>query len=198
MKLESLSMVPEMLAVRIPGAGAEWQERLANLDHYAQWVALIRMRAKGRIRPTLFGGVDARYVPLPEDIADMRAGLVLLCKMFFAVGATEVYPGIARRPQVLRDLSEVRALEEGELTHDDFHMVASHLFGTACAGSDPRTSVVGPNLEVHGVRRLFVMDASVFPTNLGVNPQHSIMAVVFRAAERLANERPNPSAAGGQ
>jgi len=28
----------------------------------------------------------------------------------------------------------------------------------------------------------------VFPTNLGVNPQHSIMAVVFRAAEWLANE----------
>jgi choline dehydrogenase-like flavoprotein len=27
----------------------------------------------------------------------------------------------------------------------------------------------------------------VFPTNLGVNPQHSIMAVVFRAAEQLAN-----------
>jgi choline dehydrogenase-like flavoprotein len=32
------------------------------------------------------------------------------------------------------------------------------------------------------------MDASVFPTNLGVNPQHSIMAVVFRAAEWLANQ----------
>jgi choline dehydrogenase-like flavoprotein len=27
----------------------------------------------------------------------------------------------------------------------------------------------------------------VFPTNLGVNPQHSIMALVFRAAARLAN-----------
>jgi choline dehydrogenase-like flavoprotein len=30
------------------------------------------------------------------------------------------------------------------------------------------------------------MDASIFPTNMGVNPQHSIMAVVYRAAEALA------------
>ena len=35
---------------------------------------------------------------------------------------------------------------------------------------------------------LHVMDASVFPTNLGVNPQHSIMGVTWRAAQRLAEE----------
>ena len=66
-------------------------------------------------------------------------------------------------------------------------MIASHLFGTACAGSDPRASVVDENLAVHGTQGLYVMDASVFPTNLGVNPQHSIMALAWRAAERLAN-----------
>jgi choline dehydrogenase-like flavoprotein len=31
------------------------------------------------------------------------------------------------------------------------------------------------------------MDASVLPTNLGVNPQHTIMAVIYGATERLAN-----------
>ena len=39
---------------------------------------------------------------------------------------------------------------------------------------------------VRGADGLYVMDASVFPTNLGVNPQHSIMAVVWQAAEQLA------------
>jgi choline dehydrogenase-like flavoprotein len=46
---------------------------------------------------------------------------------------------------------------------------------------------VRPDLRVHDVEGLYVMDASVFPTNLGVNPQHSIMALAWRAAERLAN-----------
>jgi choline dehydrogenase-like flavoprotein len=39
------------------------------------------------------------------------------------------------------------------------------------------------------------MDASALPTNLGVNPQHTIMAVVFRAAERLANDSRNTRSA---
>jgi choline dehydrogenase-like flavoprotein len=46
--------------------------------------------------------------------------------------------------------------------------------------------VVDEHLAVRGVEGLFVMDASVFPTNLGVNPQHSIMGVVWCAAEALA------------
>jgi choline dehydrogenase-like flavoprotein len=48
---------------------------------------------------------------------------------------------------------------------------------------------------VHGAPGVFVMDASVFPTNLGVNPQHSIMGVVWRAAEELANAQTGRRAA---
>ena len=73
------------------------------------------------------------------------------------------------------------------------NMIASHLFGTACAGRDARRSVVDENLAVHGVAGLHVMDSSVFPTNLGVNPQHSIMAVVWVAASRLANQATSAS-----
>jgi choline dehydrogenase-like flavoprotein len=72
------------------------------------------------------------------------------------------------------------------LRRADVHLVASHLFGTTCASSDARTGVVDPSLCVHGTEGLFVMDASVFPTNLGVNPQHSIMGVVWAASKALA------------
>src|SRR5690606_28964888 len=102
--------------------------------------------------------------------------------------ATEVLPGVASFPEVLHDRSEVDALESVAVTAQDLHLLASHLFGTACAGADPRHSVVDPRLESHDVPGLFVMDASVFPTNLGVNPQHPIMSVVFSAAEQLAND----------
>ena len=34
-------------------------------------------------------------------------------------------------------------------------------------------------------RGLYVVDSSVFPTNLGVNPQHTIMALATLLAERL-------------
>jgi len=186
-KIEALNLPPEMLATRLPGAGAVWQDRLSDLGNYAQWAALVRMRAMGRIRPGFFGGFDARYKPLATDIDKMRDGVAMICKMFFAVGAIEVFPGIARRPQVLTSPDQIRLIEEGPYETSDFHMMASHLFGTACAGIDPTKTAVGPDLQSHDVRGLYVMDASVFPTNMGVNPQHSIMAIVWRAAERLAN-----------
>ena len=63
----------------------------------------------------------------------------------------------------------------------------THLFGGCRAGKDAATSVVDPSLKVHGVDGLYVMDASVFPSNTGVNPQHSIMSVASVAAARLAS-----------
>jgi choline dehydrogenase-like flavoprotein len=184
-KLESLTLPPEMLATRIPGAGARWQASLVDLDHYAQWCALARFRAHGRVRATFGGDADVRYTPLPSDVRIMQEGLALICRMFFAAGATEVYPGIGRLPAVLTDPAQVRLIDEANLEVPDLHLMTSHHFGTASAGRDPAQSAVGPDLQSHDVRDLYVMDASVLPTNLGVNPQHSIMALVHRAACRL-------------
>lgn len=184
-KIESLSLPPEMLAARLPGVGAEWQERMAHLDHYAQWCAQVRMKAHGRIRPGLLGP-SIKYAPLDEDIAKMQDAAVTIGRMLFAVGAREVYPGIDGVPEVLRSVDELEAMARTPWKRTQVHLVASHLFGTAVAGADPSRSVVGPDLESHEVDGLYVMDASVFPTNMGVNPQHAIMTVVFRAAEQLA------------
>jgi choline dehydrogenase-like flavoprotein len=186
-KLESLALPPELLATRIPGAGRAWQERLSELDLYAQWCVQIRMRAHGRVTRGFGDRPVVRYEPLAEDLERTRTAVALLCRMMFEAGATEVYPNLGGVPEVLDDPSQVALVEHLPLRRGDFHLIASHLFGTACAGADPQRSVVGPGLESHRIRGLYVMDASVFPTNLGVNPQHSIMAVCRLAAERLAN-----------
>ena len=123
--------------------------------------------------------------PKPDRTAEVRA---LVAELMFEVGAEEVYPGVHGVPEVLRSVDEVAALRRPGITRADLHMVASHLFGTAVAGRSARDSVVGPSLEAHALRGLYVMDASVFPTNLGVNPQHSIMGVVHRASAQLANQ----------
>jgi choline dehydrogenase-like flavoprotein len=49
-------------------------------------------------------------------------------------------------------------------------------------GADPRTSVVNAENQVHGVRGLYVADASVFPTASGVNPMLTVMGIAHRAA----------------
>ncbi|MCA9535763.1 MAG: GMC family oxidoreductase [Myxococcales bacterium] len=187
-KIESLSMPPEMLTARLPGVGAEWMERIAQLDHHAHWVAQCRFEAMGRVRVGFDGRPAVTYHPTARDVGVLLDGLALVAELMFEVGAEEVYPGVHGVPEVLRSVDEVAALRRPGITRADLHMVASHLFGTAVAGRSARDSVVGPSLEAHALRGLYVMDASVFPTNLGVNPQHSIMGVVHRASAQLANQ----------
>lgn len=186
-KLESLSLPAEMLAARLPGVGSEWQRRLEALDACAQWASQVRMEAHGRVRLGFTGDPVVRYEPTARDLRVLQESLALVSRMMFAAGAIEVYPGLGQVPEVLSSSREVERAFRSPLARRDFHLVASHLFGTACAGADPKRSVVAPNLESHEIEHLFVMDASVFPTNLGVNPQHSIMAVVTRATMWLAN-----------
>lgn len=45
-----------------------------------------------------------------------------------------------------------------------------HPIGTARIGTDEQTSVVGPDLKVHGVDGLRVVDASVFPSQISGHP----------------------------
>jgi choline dehydrogenase-like flavoprotein len=62
-------------------------------------------------------------------------------------------------------------------------------------GPDARASVVDCDFRVHGSDNLYVVDSSVFPTNLGVNPQHTIMALSRLAADKLALRLSSRSAA---
>ena len=72
-------------------------------------------------------------------------------------------------------------------THlDEGQSGAAHLFGTALMGGSAFNSVVKPSFETHDLSGLYLIDSSVFPTNLGVNPQHTISALAWLAAERLA------------
>ncbi len=70
-----------------------------------------------------------------------------------------------------------------------------HEVGTARFGTDPGTSVVDPDCQVHGIDGLFVVDASVLPSAGAVNTALTIIALALRAGEHisrrhLANKAP--------
>jgi choline dehydrogenase-like flavoprotein len=52
---------------------------------------------------------------------------------------------------------------------------------------DRADGVVDLDFRVHDTENVYVVDSSVFPTNLGVNPQLTIMAMAQIAAQRLAS-----------
>jgi choline dehydrogenase-like flavoprotein len=63
-----------------------------------------------------------------------------------------------------------------------------HLMGTARMGGDATRSVCGPGGRVHDRVGLYVADASLLPTPLGVNPQETIMALATVVARGLIRE----------
>ena len=60
-----------------------------------------------------------------------------------------------------------------------------YVFGGCTMGDNANTAVVDESGRVHSYRRLVVADAAVIPSNLGVNPQHTMMALAHVFAEDL-------------
>ena len=184
-KLESLALSPELAAVRIPGIGASFVRGLSDYRKIALWGVQVRARAVGTVGS--FAGDDVvRYTLLPGDLRIGKRGLKVLAEIAFATGAREVWPGIFGMPDVLRSPDDLRIIDEVPDDPRLFMYIASHMFGAARMGPDPRDSVVGLDFSTHEVKRLFVVDSSLFPTNLGVNPQHPIMGIAMVASERIA------------
>jgi hypothetical protein len=71
---------------------------------------------------------------------------------------------------------------------------SAHPQGGNRMGNDPKTCVVDSNCLVYGFKNLFVCDASVFPTAVGVNPQLTVMSLATIMAGRI-NKKWNEFAA---
>jgi choline dehydrogenase-like flavoprotein len=59
-------------------------------------------------------------------------------------------------------------------------LISDHQFGTCRMGDDPAKSVVDRHCRLHDVPNVFVVDSSVFPTGLGVNPMMTVVANALR------------------
>jgi choline dehydrogenase-like flavoprotein len=185
MKFESVGVPLEIGMARLPGYGPELVRRMAAFGHVAQWGVQVRCETHGRVRRGVGGRPKITYSMRAEDVRRFKVGIRRLIEMMFAAGAREVYPGVHGLPERLTSPDGAAALDDLPDDPRRFHFIMAHLFGTATMHPDPRQGVVGPDGQSHELQGLYVFDSSVFPTNLGVNPQHTIGAVAWRLSEFL-------------
>lgn len=183
LKLETLAIPPEMVASRLSGGGRELMRRLSEYRHLAMWVHAVRAETCGRVY-SVGGRPVVRYTLDLPDMHRMRAGVVQVAKMHFAAGAEAIIPGIHGLPYKLT-ADQLPLLEEAPLDPRAYVAILSHLFGGAVMGADERKAVCDARGRVRGTSNLYVADASAIPTVLGVNPQHTIMALACHVAEGL-------------
>lgn len=190
LKLEALSLPPELITVRLPGVGRELMDTLLNYSRMLNWAVVIRAEAEGVVGSVL--GQDlVHFTASPTDISRVRKALRTLSEMAFAIGAKEVFPNVYGMPN-LKSADDLHFWDDATLDPRAYGIMSSHMFGGARMGPDAATSTVGLDFQVHQTRGVYVLDSSIFPTNLGVNPQHTIMAVARLGATRIL-ETPLPS-----
>jgi choline dehydrogenase-like flavoprotein len=56
------------------------------------------------------------------------------------------------------------------------------------SGQQGGPGVVSPDFRVHGTRGVWLADASVFPTSVGVNPHWTVMALADLASASIAGD----------
>jgi cholesterol oxidase len=77
------------------------------------------------------------------------------------------------------------ALDAGPLSK----FITVHPLGGCPMSDDPAAGVTDDTGRVHGYEGLYVLDGSIVPTALGVNPSKTIAALAERGVEHLLSER---------
>lgn len=187
LKFEVLGYDVGLAVGRVPGIGRAHAAALDALDRHLHVGVALRAEAEGRVRAGWFGGGPRVSLELtPRDVGKLRKGIAVLCELLLAAGAEAVFPSISGVPAELTDPAAARRLvDEGPTDARAFSMAATHLFGTCRMATSPERGVVRPDLRHHAIDRLWVVDSSVFPSNTGVNPQTSLLAIATLGARGI-------------
>jgi choline dehydrogenase-like flavoprotein len=183
-KVETLATPPETFFAGMPGVGREWLSLMGEFSRAAVWVLPLRSFAEGAVGVGR-GERSIQFRLDPRDLPNLRRGLRRAAELMFAAGAREIVCPVHGLPHRLRE-DQAGLIEQASGAASAYPLAMSHLFGTARMSVRPADGVVAPDFRVHDTQNLFVVDSSVFPTNLGVNPQLAIMALARIAAGRMA------------
>ncbi|MDB4941765.1 MAG: hypothetical protein JWP97_1299 [Labilithrix sp.] len=192
--IEACPWYPALASTGLPGRGKAHEELFTQAAHSALHLALgidgfHEDVPGGRVtlRPS---GAPLLDYPVTAKLWNMfRFAQKRLAEMQFASGAKTVST-LHERPVVMHGKVDEAAIDAASWDIGAVPVFTAHQMGGCAMGDDPKTSVVrSEDLRHHTITNLHVVDGSVFPTSLGVNPQESIYGLARLVATRLASQK---------
>ena len=178
-----------LVAASMPSFGREHRDLMRSYRGIAALLVLLHDRSSGRVTVNRRGAPVIRYRLSRADRASLIEGLIHGAQLLFAAGAREITLPYTRRIVIKRE-SDLEMIRQRGIVENDILIASSHPQGTLRMGSDLRETAVDSYGEAHAVRGLFVVDASLFPTSIGIPPMLTIAAMADRIARRLAANWP--------
>jgi len=173
------------------GAGESHQRAMLDFGHVGSIGVHLCDRSSGRVGLGAEGSLRASYRLTGGDAGKLAFGIARAAEVHFAAGATEVYPNIAR-VGVLRP-GDLAGFEATRFKPSELRLEAFHPMGTARIAADEREGACAVDGSVHGTEDLYIADASLFPTSVGVNPMMTVIAFAKQVARGLAERSDQPS-----
>jgi choline dehydrogenase-like flavoprotein len=172
-QMHTLSLGPEYLVnnLEVNGWGEDYAEVMENYKNLAGLIVMGEDPPQQSNRITLHPTqTDANGLPVPVVTYHSHANSLAMLeysndvgrRLYESLGATQVF------------------------TMENF--AATHNMGVARIGNDPATSVCNQWGQTHDVDNLFVSDGSLFPTSASANPTLTIISLIMRQADYLAEQ----------
>ncbi len=202
--LETSLYPPQRFAVMLPGDARGVCQGMQRFNHVAGLAIVFfdEVDLDNRLR------ISAKRIAFDYELTDQDRqryvyAIAESLRIMLKAGAQEVYLPFGRHhlPRALRNspgahtegpfVSILRSLEEVDIFESDFHwkpnttwLYGGHLMGSNRIGSDPEKSIIDLDHAVRGWQNLYVVDSSVFPDSLGVNPAISTYVIAHLWAQR--------------
>jgi choline dehydrogenase-like flavoprotein len=183
--LEGAAGTPDTLASALPYFGERHRALMESCRNLSQFGLMVSDSSRGTVRE-LVGRPHIRYSLNADDTSKFKRGIEILCEIYWAAGASRVYPPITSLPELVP--ADMDRLHRLDLKPSDLALMAFHPLGTCRMGGDPGQSPVDPAGRLRGYDGLYIADGSVVPSSLGVNPQVTIMALATRIAFGIAGK----------
>jgi choline dehydrogenase-like flavoprotein len=187
--IEAAPVHPMLASIAFPGFGAALRSRMTMLPHVAVAIALMidgfhAEENGGTVTLRDGGGPKLDYPFTPRMRECFRASMKAMARIHLANGAREVVSFHAEPVRIASE-KDLSLLDEAPMGPNRVAVFTAHQMGGCRMGTDRSRSVVNPQLRHHTLENLFVVDGSVFPTSLAVNPMESIYGVASWAAEHV-------------
>jgi choline dehydrogenase-like flavoprotein len=184
----------------------EHASAMRDARYLAPLVAVTRDGGTGRVSLTRAGRVRIDYRLDAMGVTTLRHAALRMARLARAAGAGEIVvagtPAIRFTPVRASPESDAAAYGRFEdvVARMDFRpnrgsVFSAHQMGTVRMGAAPRDHPCDPNGRVRARARgdrlvagLYVADASLFPTALGVNPMLTVMALARRVGRTILAE----------
>lgn len=184
--IESIFLPVFQMAIAIPTFAADHKRMMLEFNNYSMAGIMTRDEPTGTVLISYGGNPKLDYNLSGQTVSDMARGMAIVARMWFDVGATSIITSHMDIAEI-KNKADIPKIKDAVRNNPNGLLVGSaHPQGGNRMGDNKEECVVDSDCKVFGFRNLYVCDASVFPTALGVNPQLTVMALATITAKKIS------------